>query len=319
MNGERDRSAVRRRALLSAVGSAVGVSAVGTTTARDAESGGSRRCPDATIRTDMDHCEGASMERCADDHPETIELREQASETIDTQYPTVGSLLEEEFLPYFDIKRPGATAGWSHWLSPEYIGDDTLVDPDRPESILVDNESWRPIGVMFIATVDGDPVDPPTLYAASASDNGDSIDDGANGDSSHEGADDGSSHSETDHAETDHEGTGDENRCSPWHYHRGLPGRLAWAYYRQVHERDYEEGELSVPCRTPCMMHVWTVPHPEGVFAHDAPPPEYRGGPPVADPGFETDADPDEEPLGWDALPDDAVPDRKPRDLLTSW
>ncbi len=33
------------------------------------------------------------------------------------------------------------------------------------------------------------------------------------------------------------------------------------------------------------MMHVWTVPHPEGVFAHDAPSPEYRGGTPVADPG----------------------------------
>ncbi|RQG90410.1 hypothetical protein [Natrarchaeobius chitinivorans] len=289
MSQKRGHRAIRRRTLLSAVGSAAGLSATGTAAGNPFESADDqRRCPEATIRPDMAPCSGASTDGCADDDPETIELREQARERIETQYATVGDLIDRDFVPYFDVKRPGGSSGWSHWLNPEYIGDDSMLDPAHPESILVDNESLRPIGIMFIATVDGDSVDPPPpVYTRET-----------------EGED-----------ETDEE----ERRCSPWHYHRGFPGRFAWKFYRQVYERDYEDRELSVPCRTPCMMHVWTVPHPEGVYAHDAPPAEYRRGPSANDPGFETHVDPDERQLGWETLPDAVVPDLRPRDVLGLW
>ena len=52
------------------------------------------------------------------------------------------------------------------------------------------------------------------------------------------------------------------------------------------------------------MMHVWTFPHPESVYAHGAPPQENRGGPPAEPAGFETDATPGEDRLSWKVLPD---------------
>ena len=314
MDYESDTPVVRRRTLLTAVGSTLGLPAIGTTSASksgpsdgtvDDEPSNLRRCPDATLGPSHGMCESASMEGCADDDQETIELRERAREAIETRYATVGDLIDREFLPYFDVKRPGFTSGWSHWLSPEYIGDDVLLDPDRPESVLVDNESWRPIGIMFIATVDGEPVDrPPAVYPRDGETNG--------GDENGE-RNDGDGEANTRTAETS------ADRCSPWHYHRGLPGRFAWWYYQQVYEREDADRELSIPCRTPCMMHVWTAPHPEGAYAHDAPPKENRRASSANDPGYETDADPDEDELGWEVLPDDVVPDRKPEDLLELW
>ncbi|MCU4754309.1 hypothetical protein OB919_20405 [Halobacteria archaeon AArc-curdl1] len=281
MGDERDRLATRRRTLLSAAGSLTGTALMGTTTVTGSESReGRRRCPDATIRPSMNHCEGASIDGCADDDPETIELRARAKETLDERYATVGDLIDGGFRPYFDLKRRGSSNGWSHWLSPEYIGDDILLDPDRPESVLVDNETWRPIGIMFIATENGEPVDPPPpVYRRGRSENA------------------------------------EDRRCSPWHYHRGFPGRFAWKYYRQVYESDGRDGDISLPCRTPCMMHVWTVPHPAGVYAHDAPPPEKRGDLSATEPGFETEVDPSEATLGWGTLPDDVIPDWTPEDL----
>jgi len=50
------------------------------------------------------------------------------------------------------------------------------------------------------------------------------------------------------------------------------PGGSGWWYYRQAYEREFADGDLEFPCRTPCMLHVWTVDHPESVYAHDAPP-----------------------------------------------
>ncbi|UTF53910.1 hypothetical protein [Natronosalvus rutilus] len=290
MASERDASTIRRRTLLASAASMGGSSVTGTATAKRSERS-SRRCPEATIGTDAAPCDGASTDGCADDHPTTVELRERARAAMERRYATVGDLIDRGFVPYFDAARLESENGWSHWLHPAHIGDDTVLDPDRPEAVLVDNEFWRPIGVMFIATVDGDPVErPPALYARE---------------------------------DAESEGTDDlpaaERRCSPWHYHRGLPGRFAWKYYRQVYEHDYREGELSLPCRTPCVLHVWTVPHPDGTHAHGAPPPAERGGPPANDPGFETDADPDETRLDWDVLPDDVVPNLKPGDLLESW
>ena len=214
------------------------------------------------------------MAGCADDHPETVRLQAAVQAVLETRYPTVGDMVDDGFLPYFDTL-DRSTDGWSHWLSPEYIGDDAILDPDRPESILVDNETWRAIGVMFIATRDGEPIEPPSVYG---------------------------------------EDEPDEARCSPWHYHAGLPGRKAWWYYENVHDGDGWPS-LRLPCRTPCMMHVWTVDHPDGVYAHGGPPAEYRDRSAAPESGLETDAVPGEDTLGWETLPDEIVPAVLPSDL----
>lgn len=253
-----------RRSLLRATSGALGVATVGTGTAAagDATGGGAgERCPDATTRPEMRHCEGESAEPCADDHPETVAIRDAVEETLEERYPTVGALKDAGFVPYFDLASDGDEGGYSHWLNPELLGDDAVLDPERPEAVLVDNKWWRPIGAMFVATADGAMVDdPPAVY-----------------------------------------GEGEE-ACSPWHYHVGLPGRFAWWYYRHVYD---DGGSLRLPCRTPCMLHVWTYPNPDGVYAHRPPPRGNRGGPPAEDPGFDTWAVPGEDELSWDALPDE--------------
>ena len=247
---------VSRRSVLRASGGAAGLSGVGSVLGE--------RCPDATTRPTMEHCETANAEGCADDHPATEAIQRDVRNALDRRYPTVGALIDQGFVPYFDLAESRDPDGYSHWLNPEFIRDGTVVDPVRPESVLVDNEWWRPIGVMFIATRDGEPVDdPPTVY----------------------GGDD------------------DAERCAPWHYHAGLPGRYAWWKYRNLYVNSLADLSARLPCRTPCMMHVWAYPNPDGVYAHDAPPRESRGGPPAEDPGFDTAADPGEDELGWDVLP----------------
>ncbi|ELY59680.1 hypothetical protein C491_04911 [Natronococcus amylolyticus DSM 10524] len=325
MNDSDDGARLTRRALLGAGAGTVALSTVGTVQADGESARGllSGRCPDATLRPSMGHCVGASMEGCADDHPVTLELREAVSETLEDRYPDAGALLEAGFKPYFDTL-DGDDDGWSHWLHPEYIGDDAVLDPERPESVLVDNDSWRSIGVMFIATRDGEAISPPpAVYEV---DDDDGWDGPPEDDGDHHDDSDGDGHGDHDHGDGhphgdddhyphddhDHHPDGDPDRCSPWHYHAGAPGRLAWWYYRTVYEGSYREGELAPPCRTPCMMHVWTVDHPEGVYAHGGPPPEYREREPADDPGFDTDSEPGEDELGWDVLPDEEVPDRLP-------
>ncbi|WP_254863994.1 hypothetical protein [Halovivax gelatinilyticus] len=268
-NRSERRTTVSRRGVLAASGGAFAVAAgrVGASEGESSVSGRlSGRCPDATIRPSHGHCDGATMDGCADDHPETIAIQTEVKEVLDERYETVGDIVDDGFFPYFDTLDRSAD-GWSHWINPDYVGDDSILDPDRPESILVDNHSWRAIGVMFVATIDGEPVEPPSLYG---------------------------------------EGEPDENRCSPWHYHAGLPGRKAWWYYENVHDGDGLPSSR-LPCRTPCMMHVWTVEHPDGVHAHGGPPPEYRDEPVATETGLDTAAVPGEDTLGWETLPDAVV------------
>ncbi|WP_408959318.1 hypothetical protein [Natrinema sp. 74] len=270
---------VSRRALLRAVTGTVALSTVGTAQA-DGDGGGldvagglDGGCEETSLEPAMTPCSGTTAAGCTDDHPATVSIRAAVSEHLERQFPDVGTLVDAGFKPYFDTLETGDDS-WSHWLSPSFIGDDEILNPERPESVLVDNESWRSLGVMFIATRGGEAVEPPAVY--------------------------------------DEE---DGDRCAPWHAHTGLPGRFAWWYYQQAYEGEFGDGQLDIPCRTPCMLHVWAVDHPDGVYAHDAPPSAYRDLPPADDPGFETDAVPGEDDLGWDALPDDLVPDLTPNEV----
>ncbi|ELY89966.1 hypothetical protein [Natrialba taiwanensis] len=274
-----ERTGISRRTVLRASGTAAAVPVLGTNRASADETAAPAPspalpgdCPDATVEPSMTHCEGTTMEGCADDHPATTELQSAVRETLAETYPTVGALLDAGFKPYFDTLDVTEENGYAHWLSPEFIGDETVLDPERPESVLVDTRSWRAIGVMFIATRNGEAVEPMAVYDSS------------------------------------------EGRCSPWHAHTGLPGRFAWWYYRHVYEGT-DDIEFSLPCRTPCMLHVWAVDHPEGVYAHDAPPASARDRESAADAGFETDADPGADELGWEVLPDAVTPDRLPDEI----
>ncbi|WP_254271029.1 hypothetical protein [Haloarcula marina] len=247
---------IARRDVLRASGGALGFMGMG--------GGGSERCPDATSRPAMRDCDGSTRKGCRDDHPRTEELLGAATESLDSDFDTVGALLEDGFVPYFDVLTGDSSGGWSHWLNPRYIGDDSIFDASRPAAIMVDNKWWRPLGLMFVATREGDRVSAPSVY-----------------------------------------GEDDEQRCSPWHQHVGLPGRYAWWKYRQLWG-DGGDG-FRLPCDTPCMMHVWTYPHPDGVYAHGAPPRENRGGPPAEPAGFETSATPGEDVLGIDVLAEELL------------
>jgi hypothetical protein len=221
-------------------------------------------CPDATVEPNVEHYGGHGDGTCSDDDPATKELAREVADALETTYPTVGALIEQGYIPYFDFLSAEGD-GLSHWLNPEYINDEGVLDPERPESVLVDHRWWRPLGAMFIATKNGNRLEePPAVY----------------------GSDD------------------DREACRPWHAHTGLPGLSSWLKYWLAYSDHSLDEILDFPCRTPWMMHVWAYPHPDSVYAHSAPPQGNRGGPPAEDAGFETSAVPGEDRLSPSVLPD---------------
>ncbi len=234
---------------------------------------------------------------CTDWPDETIDtVKESRNALTSPMYNEPVSLLVLGYIPYFDVVLPGVDGGVSHWLHPGYIGNSNYEpDPWRPESIVMDNEWWRPLGPMYIATDNGDP-----RWA-----------------------------NEDDEIMEVQEawGWGGEDRCGPcfpFHPHDGLPGRFAWWYYRQVHESDYASGDqedLALPCYTAPMMHSWIYPTPDGPHGDTAgaPPRKYRPNDPPNLPGYPLPATPGEDDLSLEVLPasvqEVALPDRLQREL----
>lgn len=248
---------VSRRRVLRASSGVLGAASLGRVGASDSR--GRSRCEDASVRPDVVHYDAEGQSNCADDHPTTRKLKSHVADALEERYGTVGALIDAGYLPYFDLFTANRGSGVSHWLNPEYIGDRSMLNPTRPESVLVDHRWWRPIGAMFVATRSGRAAnDPPDIYT-------------------------------------------EDEPCLPWHAHVDLAGRYAWWKYRALYGDD---PPSSLPCRTPWMMHVWAYPHPSGVYAHAAPPRGSRGGGPAEPAGFETDAEPGEDPLSWEVLPD---------------
>lgn len=101
---------------------------------------------------------------CDDNHPATRALVKEVQESLATTYKDIAALIALGYHPYFDFLVPGGYPpggeGISHWLNPNYIDDGIVLDPRRPESVLLDNWNW-PIGVMFITDPD---VAPPPVY-----------------------------------------------------------------------------------------------------------------------------------------------------------
>lgn len=261
------RRAVLRRTGIASTVLATGSGAVATGTARGhGEEGDSDAdyCAQTTTEPRMVAFDDDGMAACDADHQASKSLQTDVATALDERFPTVGAMIEDGYVPYFDFATAPDGDDVSHWINPEYLGDDGVIDPRRPESIMVDHHWWRPLGVMFIATRDGEEVDPPP--AVYRSDDGDA--------------------------------------CLPWHTHVGLPGRKSWWKYRATRVDAVAAVREGVPCRTPWMMHVWAFDHPEGVYAEGSLPRGSRGGPPAEPAGFETDAVPGEDDLDAEALLD---------------
>lgn len=252
--------------------------------------------------TGLDHCdvdtENPDIEQinavwpdCTDWPAPTKNLIEASRDSLTQIYNEPGTLIARGYIPYFDVVTPGATGGVSHWLNPGYIGDNHYEpNPLRPDSVLLDNEWWKPIGPMYIAT------------------------------------DEGEVHwrSEEDEIMEVRDAWGYENECGecfPYHPHDGVAGRFAWWYYRQVHEQDAADGDVLLPCYTAPMMHAWIYPTPAGPHSatSGAPPQKYRPGGPPNQPGYPTPVDPAETTLSLDVLPEAvqraAMPARLEREL----
>lgn len=262
-----DNTPLSRRAVLRASGGAAALFGVGVARAGGGDDEESDDCSETTFEPSTVHYDDSIDAVCTDDHPETQRLHEDVAAALEDEFPTVGSLIEDGYIPYFDFLAANEAAQWSHWLNPDYLGDEGVVDPERPESILVDHKWWRPIGVMFVATDEGHRVDPPPAVYEEDGDEGE-----------------------------------EAAACTPWHAHVGLPGRYSWWKYRTLYVQDSPESGF--PCRTPWMLHMWAYDHPESLYAHHAPPRGSRGGGPAEEAGFETDAVPGEDLLGPEVLPD---------------
>jgi hypothetical protein len=106
-----------------------------------------------------DHGDGGHHDHyagCADTHPVTIALRSEVQRALDSVYKDVVALVALGFHPYFDSLVPGGYPpggeGISHWLNPNHIDNGNVLDPWKPEAILLDE--WNnPIGMMFINDV----------------------------------------------------------------------------------------------------------------------------------------------------------------------
>lgn len=109
---------------------------------------------------------------CDQNRPEVRDIIAGTRDAFDNIFPNITAMAARGYLPYVDAPLFGLSGRQGHWLNPNFIGDKypkghpkegqpRLMDPKRPEGILVDR--WnRPIGAMFIAD---DPYVPgPNLY-----------------------------------------------------------------------------------------------------------------------------------------------------------
>jgi len=131
------------------------------------------------------------------------------------------------------------------------------------------------MGVMFIATRGGEPVEPPAAYGEDES----------------------------------------TDRCSPWHAHTGLPGRFGWWYYRQAYEREFADGDLEFPLSNALYApRLDRRPPRERLRTRRAPARRSRSIA-RRRPRIRHRRRPGEDELGWDVLPNELVPERTPNEF----
>jgi len=269
----RDDPGVTRRRVLRASAGGTGLLGTGTVSGHgDAAETTTDYCAITSKEPKMVPYAEGGMAACADDHPATKELQSSVVRSLNENYATVGALIDDGYVPYADFFTAADGNGISHWINPDYLADDQVLDPAKPESVMIDHHWWRPIGVMFIATAESEEIHPPPAVYEPSSESA----------------------------------SNDADPCLPWHTHVGLPGRKSWLKYQAVHGDTIDALRGGIPCRTPWMLHIWAFAHPHGVYAEGGLPRENRGGPPAEPAGFETDAVPGEDDLDKRALLDAA-------------
>ena len=134
------------------------------------------------------------------------------------RYRNFAAMSTYGYFPYADAPLMGFSGRQGHWLNPGFIEDGHIMDPKRPESILVDRFN-RPIGVMFIN--DQPSTNDPATWGPDIYVN-----------------EDGSS-------------------CNAWHYHTEQLADAYWYAYKYAYSDDVATGQWDPPEQTPDLMHVW--------------------------------------------------------------
>jgi hypothetical protein len=190
---------------------------------------------------------------CDENHPVVKSIISGVKDSLANTFPDITTMLARGYFPYADAPLFGFSGRQGHWINPNYIqdvypaghpkaGQPRLMDPYHPESILVDR--WnRPIGVMFIAD---DPYVPgPDMYVD--------------------------------------EETGEA--CNGWHYHTEIMADTYWYAYKYGWSGDLTSGDpekLTLPDRTPDLMHVWRYGDYKDQWNHAAPPQDTMPGDPAS-------------------------------------
>lgn len=196
--------------------------------------------------------------QCDESRPEVQTIVNGVKKSLSNSFPNITTMLVRGYMPYADAPLFGLSGREGHWINPGFIGDGHIMDPEKPESILVDK--WnRPIGVMFIEDAPGTPG--PDMYVGDWTD--------------------------------PKTGTTYHNvPCNGWHYHGEALADAYWYAYKYGYSGDVEKGDLQPPDRTPDLMHVWaygaskcdaTAQHPDPFvyeFQHAVPPQELMPGDP---------------------------------------
>ena len=86
---------------------------------------------------------------CDEHNPKVQAIIQGVRDSLTNSFPDITTMIARGYSPYADAPLFGMSGRQGHWLNPGYMEDGHIMDPARPEGILVDR--WnRPIGVMFI-------------------------------------------------------------------------------------------------------------------------------------------------------------------------
>lgn len=275
---------------------------------------------------------------CSGDHEETRRLKDAVEYSLRHLYPDVPTLVASGFIPYFDVLSVG---GFSHWLKPDHIKGGHMVDPGRPETVLVNNDNYCSQGIMFIPNhevanreppvyVEGDPDESahefiyPKRAGRYSKDEQITTGGASYYNSEVQGYYEDYERAVPDQSTVDSwdaEGTDSGGTvCAPWHRHTDGAARFAWWYHRQVNQgAALEHEEVRLWCVVPAMFHVWPGAEDGSVhvYEHDAPSSDgwrgevlcedtYVNGPYTPDDGGE---------LTLESLPEDLRERAMPADL----
>lgn len=293
----------RRAVLKSAGATATGIAFAGGATADDGplhdhdEGGPSEEyygkgvtCGYANVQAGVGFRFPTHHDLCSGEHPETKALKNACEYSLRHLYGDVPTLIAKGFIPYFDILSVG---GFSHWLKPSHIRGDHMMDPGRPETVLVNNNNYCSQGIMFIPNhevanreppvyVEGDPDKEKHQFIYPKRENDPDItkeNQITTGGAAYYNSEEQNYYEDYERVVPSQEQVnawdvegGDEGGtvCAPWHRHTDGAARFAWWYHRQLNQgQAIENQEVLLWCTVPAMFHVWPGADPGSLHVYD--------------------------------------------------